>query len=139
MWRSFVALIAVTFTGCAQLPPTTEDIQAKTFSSVPGKAVIYIVRDALGPPLGETLSLNDRLQITTYAGTYYRWETEPGSHRIDGYASSVASITLNTEPGKIYFVKHMVTGTSWDGVMDTFLERLDDETGREFVRDARLL
>jgi len=139
MWRAFVVLVAVTFAGCAQIPPSPEDIRAKTFTSEPDKAVIYIVRGALGPPLGDTLSLNDKLQITTWTGTYYRWETEPGTHRIEGLASSGASITLKIEAGRIYFVEHVVTGTWWDGVLNTHLEQLDDETGRAFVRDARLL
>lgn len=139
MWRAFVALIAVTFAGCAQIPPSPEDIQAKTFTSVPDKAVIYIVRGAVGPPLGDTLSLNDNLQITTWAGTYYRWEVEPGVHHIEGFASSTASISMKTEAGKIYFVEHAVIGNWRDGVQNTYLQRLDDETGRAFVKDARLL
>lgn len=139
MWRAWIAVAALSFAGCAQIPPSPQDAEAKSFKSVPDKSVIYIVRGRVGPPLGDTLSLGDRLQITTWTGTYYRWETQPGVHHIQGYASSGADITLKTEPGKIYFVEHVVIGTWRDGVQYTSLEPLDDKAGRAFVRDAQLL
>lgn len=139
MWRVSIVVTVLAFAGCAQIPPSPQDIEAKSFKSIPDKSVIYIVRGALGPPLGDTLSLNDRLQITTWAGTYYRWEAEPGAHHIQGFASSGASIKLRTEPGKIYFLKHSVIGNLHDGVQNTYLEPLDEATGRAFVRDAQLL
>jgi len=139
MWQAFAAVFALLLAGCVQIPPSPQDIEAKTFKSVPGKSVIYIVRGALGPPLGDTLSLNDKLQITTWTGTYYRWEVEPGVHHIEGFAPSGASIIMKTEAGKIYFVEHTVIGNSRDDVQNTFLEQLDDETGRAFVKDAQLL
>lgn len=43
MWRALP--VAVLVAGCAQLPPSWQDVEAKRFESVPGKAVIYIVRD----------------------------------------------------------------------------------------------
>ncbi len=139
MWRVWVVVTMFAMAGCAQIPPSPQDVEAKRFNSLPDKSVIYVVRGRLGPPLGDTLSLDDRLQITTWAGTYYRWETEPGVQRIRGYASSNASITLKTERGKIYFVEHVVIGNSRDGVQNTFLQTLDEKTGRAFVRDAQLL
>jgi len=36
-------------------------------------------------------------------------------------------------------VEHTVIGNSRDDVQNTFLEQLDDETGRAFVKDAQLL
>lgn len=43
MWRALP--VAILIAGCAQLPPTPQDIQAKKFEGVPDKAVIYRVRD----------------------------------------------------------------------------------------------
>lgn len=139
MWRLWTVMTVFAFAGCAQIPPSPQDAEAKKFNSVPDKSVIYIVRGRVGPPLGETISLNDQLQITTWTGTYYRWETEPGAHHIQGFAPSGASIRLTTEPGKIYFVRHVVIGTWRDGVQNTFLEPMDEGTGRAFVKDAQLL
>ena len=42
MWRMLIP--ALLLGGCAQLPPTPEDIQAKRFEVPPDKSVIYVVR-----------------------------------------------------------------------------------------------
>lgn len=136
-WR-MLALTAL-LAGCVQLPPSAQDIQAKRFEPVPGKAVVYIVRDTMGVPLMDTLWLDDSQTITTYTGTYYRWEVAPGTHRIVGFGSSTSSLTLNAEAGKIYFVRHVVGGTLRSGVQYSALERLDEQAGRASVARATLL
>ena len=92
--------------GCAQLPPSPADIQAKKFETLPNRAVIYIAR---GDPDfsrdGATLLLDDTVTITTYPGTYYRWEVAPGAHRIEGFAADAGRMAINVEAGKIYFVQ----------------------------------
>ena len=139
MWRALIVAVAFVFAGCAQVPPSAEDSRAKSFDAVPGKSVIYIVRGSLGPSLSDTLYLNDSLQITTWTGTYYRWEAEPGEHRIAGFGPTNAMIAMRTEPGKVYFVLHRVVGTERDGVQNVGLQQLDDKTGRAMVQRARLL
>ena len=136
-WRT-LALTAL-LAGCVQLPPSAQDIQAKRFESVPGKAVVYIVRDNMGINLADTLWLGDTEMVTTYTGTYYRWEVTPGTRRISGFGASVASLTLNAEAGKIYFVRHIVSGTLRSGVQLSGLERLDEQAGRASVARATLL
>lgn len=94
---------------CAPLPPSPADIQAKKFEIPPGRGVVYIVRDEGGfNQDGATLSLDDAMTITTYPGTYYRWEVDPGRHRIAGYASDSGNISVNVEAGRIYFVQQWV-------------------------------
>lgn len=108
MWRTL--LLGIMVAGCVQLPPTPQDIQAKKFERVEDKAVIYLVRDY--PDFNEspaTVSLDGSSLVTTYPGTYYRWEVAPGTHRIAGYAADSGSITVQTQPGKIYFVQQRVT------------------------------
>ncbi len=109
MWRLlFVALLGLA--GCQQLPPSPADIQAKKFETVPNKSVIYLVREH--PDLSyepTSLTLDDALLITTHSGTYYRWEVDPGPHRIDGYTGDMGRISLNTEPGRLYFVRQSVS------------------------------
>ncbi|HKU70983.1 MAG TPA: DUF2846 domain-containing protein [Burkholderiales bacterium] len=137
MWKAL--FISVLLAGCAQLPPTPEDIQAKRFEPVPGKAVIYIVRDNVGAHLDHSVWLDDATMITTHTGTYYRWEVAPGTHRIRGGGEATSLLTLNAEAGKIYFVRHIVNGIEWNAAYNTGLQRLDDATGRARVGQATLL
>jgi hypothetical protein len=98
------------YAGCTPLPPSPAEIQAKKFEVLPDRAVIYIVRDY--PDFSEdgaTLLLDDTQSITTYPGTYYRWEVAPGSHRIAGYASDSGNISVNAEAGRIYFIQQWVS------------------------------
>ncbi len=132
-------LIALLLAGCAQLPPTPQDIQAKKFESVPDKAVIYIVRTSMDSRELGALLLDDYASLTTFRKTYYRWEAAPGKHRISGYGQQSAVITLEAEPGKIYFIEHTVLGTPRTGTTFTFLNRIDERKGRALVSDSELL
>lgn len=99
------AFIPILLAGFAQLPPSPQDIQAKKFEAVPDKAVIYLVRDY--PDFGDvaaTIWLGDKVKITTYPGTYYRWEVAPGTHRIAGQGVDIGTIAVKTERGRIYYV-----------------------------------
>jgi uncharacterized protein DUF2846 len=132
MWRALV--VTLLLAGCIEYPPIAEDIQAKRFEPVPDKAVIYIVRDHVGTDLDLTLRLGDSGMINTYTGRYYRWEVAPGTHHITGTMESTASITLNVEAGKIYFVRHGVVGSdASDGVQWSYLQRVDERVGRATV------
>jgi hypothetical protein len=91
---------------CTQLPPSRADLQAKQFEVLPDRAVIYILRDA--PDFsqdGASLLLDGTMTITTYPGTYYRWEVAPGTHRIAGFAADAGNATMNVEASRIYFVQ----------------------------------
>ncbi len=132
-------LLSLLLAGCAQLPPTPQDIQAKKFESVPDRAVIYLVR---GDPdfnrvpatvwLGET-----GMMITTYPGTYYRWEVGPGRHQIAGFAVDNGSITLQVEAGKIYFVQHSTR--PWISYAMSYFQVVPESQGRSLVMRGELL
>lgn len=129
---------ALLVAGCAQLPPTPEDIQAKKFETVPGKAVIYVVRNNpdLGPWQG-TLFVGDNATVTTYPGTYFRWEVPPGTHRITGMGYDTSQVDVQAEAGKIYFVQHSVTG--FRSPTSGFLSRLSEREGRAMVLRGELI
>jgi hypothetical protein len=108
MWR--VLWVALLLAGCAQLPPTPQDLQAKRFETLPDKGVIYVVRplpDFSNDPT--PVILGDHAQITTYPGTYYRWEVEPGVHRIEGFGGDNGRIAVRAEAGRLYFVEQRVS------------------------------
>lgn len=101
--------VALLLAACVQLPPTPQDLQAKKFEAVADKAVIYVVRDSPDHNSGAaTIRLGDDILITTYPGTYFRWEIPPGTHCITGYAADIGTITLRVEAGRIYFVKQQL-------------------------------
>lgn len=137
MWRIFFT--ALILAGCAQLPPTPQDIQAKRFEPAPGHAVIYIVRTPMDSREMGGLWLGERVQIATFGGTYYRWEVPPGTHRISTSTVGHASVTVNAAAGNIYFVEHTVRGTIRSGPQSAFLRRVDDQYGRAAVDRSQLL
>ncbi len=140
MWRATTMAIAmISMAGCVQLPPTTQDIQAKRFESVPGKAVIYIARPRVDAPNGGSIVIGNDGVITTYEGTYYRWEVPPGTQVIRGYGVFTASVTLQAEPGRIYFVQQTVNGNRRDGAQSMSLQQVSDVQGRRLVSDAQSL
>jgi hypothetical protein len=124
--------------GCVQLPPTPQDTQAKKFESVPGKAVIYIVRPVVDSNVQGPLSFPGGM-ISTHRGTYYRLEVTPGAQRIEGAGASTAAITVQAEAGKIYFVEHTVFGSLREGLLSMALRRIDEDRGRKMVSEATLL
>jgi hypothetical protein len=125
--------------GCAQLPPTPQDIQAKRFEPVPDKAVIYVVRQPMDSREPGGLLMDNGEQVTTLGGTYYRWEVTPGVHRILGLNPANVSLTLSTEPGRIYFLRHTVLGTLRSGPQLAALTPIDEALGRSLVLDSQLV
>jgi hypothetical protein len=131
-------LLLILLAGCAQLPPTPQDVQARKFETLPGKAVIYLVRDNPdhnGVPA--TLTLGDTDMVTTYPGTYYRWEVNPGRHQIAGYGADNGSITLQVDAGKIYFVQQRTT--PWMTYALSSFHPVAESQGRAVVMRSTLL
>jgi hypothetical protein len=129
--------LAALLAGCAQLPPTPQDVQAKKFEPVPDKAVIYLVRDY--PDFSDaaaTIYLGDAA-ITTYAGTYYRWEVAPGTQRISGFGGDMGAITLQVEAGRIYYVLQRVSAFFRMG--QSHYQLLGEPHGRAAVMRSVLL
>lgn len=137
MWRTMI--VATLLAGCAQLPPSPQDIEAKKFESIPGKAAIYVVRDPMSVGLGAPIWLGQGAQITLWQGNYLRWVVEPGSYTVAGIGASTASISIQAQAGKIYFVHFRVEGNIRIGVSNSALSMMDDQAGRALVRQAVLV
>jgi hypothetical protein len=135
-WR--ILLIALMLAGCTQLPPSPQEIQAKRFEpAAPDMSVIYIVRDYPDNDLAATIVLDGAASITTYPGTFYRWEVPPGRHRIAGMAADSAVITLQTEPGRIYFVQQSLNPFARTPMSHFY--RVDENRGRAVVMRGQLV
>lgn len=133
-----IALLVLTFAGCAQyqLPPPPEDAAAKRFEIVPGKSVIYLARHVMEPRYVATVVLDDHMIGSTYSGTYMRIELPAGTHILHGMAGDSGSITLKTEPGKLYFVEHRAYGYR-DFTHSSYLQ-VDPERGRSLVMGGKI-
>jgi len=138
MWRYLI--VAALLAGCSQLPPSPQDTEAKKFESIPGKAAIYVVRDPQSVGLGAQLWLDQGAQITMFPGNYHRWVVEPGPHTIAAIGVSPASITIQSQAGKVYFVHYRLEGaSSREGVVNSALKLMDDQAGRARVMQAVLV
>ena len=138
MWRGWVLAVFL-LAGCyAPLPLTPADIQAKRFETLPDKGVIYVVRplpDFSNDPT--PITLGDHAQITTYPGTYYRWEVEPGVHRIEGFGGDNGRIAVRAEAGRLYFVEQRVSALFRNP--QSFFTLIPEPHGRAAVSRAELV
>jgi len=124
---------------CAPLPPSPQDIQAKHFEPVPGKAVIYLVRDL--PDISReaaTVMLDENMMGTTYPGTYFRWVVEPGRHQIRGFAGDAGAMTLDVLPDRMYFVQQSYT-RGFTGFGQSFFRPVPEPYGRGAVLRGELV
>jgi hypothetical protein len=134
-----VMLLAFLLVACAPLPPTPADIEAKRFEPVPGKAVIYLVRDI--PDFTDepaTVMLDDHMMGTTYPGTYFRWVVEPGRRHIRGFAGDAGSIALDLAPDRMYFVQQRVS-RFFHGFAQSFFSVVPEPHGRAAVMRGSLI
>ena len=132
-------ILALAIAACAPLPPSPQDLEAKRFEAVSGKAVIYVVRHY--PDISRevaTLMLDDRMMGSTYPGTYFRWVVEPGRHVIRGYAADAGGITLDVQPGRIYFIAQSVS-EFFNGFAQSFFRVIPEPYGRAEVLRSQLV
>jgi hypothetical protein len=137
MFRVLALLLMLA--GCAPLPPSPQDIEAKRFEQVPGKAVIYLFRAE--PDFSReaaTVVLDDQPMGSTYPGTYFRWVVEPGRHQIRGYAGDNGSITLDVAPDRMYFVQQSV-GRMFSPFAQSWFRVIPEPHGRVGVLRGELL
>jgi hypothetical protein len=133
-----VLLLAFVMAACAPLPPSPQDLEAKRFEMVPGKAVIYLVRD--DPDVSRdpgTLMLDDMMMGSSYPGTYFRWVVDPGRHQIRGYAGDTGSITMDVSADRMYFVQHSYS-RGFFGFGQSFFRVVPESYGRGAVLRGEL-
>lgn len=136
------ALYAVTIVlaGCATSPIASDSLDqaAKTFSTRPGNANIYVYRnEVMGGAVGMDVYLDGQLMGKTGVQTFFLFEVSPGKHSLLSKAENESKLDVFVEPGKNYFV--------WQEVKMGFmyarnlLQTVDEATGRAGVAECKLL
>ena len=108
MWRGLLLILVLS--GCASLQTQFEDIQAKRLDPVPGKSVIYVIREIRDNTSHPTVVMLDgNSESLTYPGTFVRWEVAPGPHLVTGFGGDAGKLQLDAMPGKFYFIRQTVS------------------------------
>jgi len=132
--------IAICVSGCASVPMATPeaDAIAKQFVVDPAKANIYVYRsETMGaavkmPVLIDNVSVGD-----TAAKTYIYRQVTPGEHVITSKTENDATLSVNAEPGRNYFVWQEVKMGAF--AARSALHLVDESKGHEGVAECKLV
>ena len=138
MKRALLLALLLGLSACVQLPPSPADLQAKRFEPVADKAVIYVVRPPVDSDHPGVLTVDTGEHISTMSGTYNRIEVRPGTRIIEGMIPPTLRMTLNAQPGQIYFLRLDVRGTSRGGPTTASLQQISPDYGRSLIAQATL-
>jgi hypothetical protein len=125
--------------GCASVPMASlqQDTEAKAFTTVPGKANIYVYRnESFGSAVKMPLTLDGKIAGQSGPKTYFKWSVDPGQHEIASITENTSRLTLNTDAGKNYFVWQEVKMGMWTA--QSQLHEVTEEEGRKGVLECKL-
>jgi uncharacterized protein YceK len=134
------ALAAVVLaSGCAsvQMASEQQDSAAKSYAVKPGTANIYVYRnEQMGAAIKMPVALNGKLVGDTAAKTYLLLQVPPGSHTIVSKTENDATLAVNAQAGRNYFVWQEVKM----GMMTarSLLHLVDEPTGKAGVAECKL-
>lgn len=114
------------------------DAKAKSFSTKPGKAKVYVYRNqTLGENARMTVVLDGEPLGKTIAKTYVVAEVEPGKHTLESKAENDSKLEFDARGGKNYFIRQAVM----EGTLSakSRLQIVDDATGKAGVRECQLI
>lgn len=126
--------------GCASVPMASleKDAAAKTYAVSPNKANIYVYRNEnFGAAIKMPVAIDGRLVGDTAAKTYLKVEVAPGNHTVTSKTENDASMTLQTDAGKNYFVWQEVKMGMWSARSQ--LQQVDDATGKAAIDECKLV
>lgn len=133
-------VIACLVSGCASVNKAGRDAseQAKTFSPITDKAVVYIYRDEI---LGSAIKLHvsvDGIAVgDTGPKSFLQLALPPGPHTITSRGEKISSLSLDTQAGKTYYVWQEVKMGMWSA--NSMLHQVDTDKGQDGVRECALL
>lgn len=113
------------------------DREAKTFSTEAGKAHIYLYRhETYGAAIRMPVSLDGRIAGDTGPKTYFLWRVSPGKHEIASHTENTATLTIDAEAGRNYYVWQEVKMGMW--AARSQLHEVDAERGQKDVNQCKL-
>ena len=136
----YALALAVLASGCVSVPMASpeRDSAAKTFTVKPDKANIYVYRnETLGAAMKMPIVLNGKLVADTASMTYLLLEVPPGSHKLVSKTENDATLMLNADAGRNYFI--------WqEAKMGGFAPRsalhlVDESTGKAGIKECKLI
>src|SRR3974390_2679839 len=141
MARNALTLVclAALLAACATVPMGSpeDDIRAKSFFTRPDKASIYLYRpESLGFAAPITIAIDGRVTGKTLGQTYLLLEVDPGEHEIASLSEDMATLRLNAEPGKSYYVWQEVKVGLWK--VRSRLHEMSEAQGRSGVAECTI-
>lgn len=131
---------AIMLAGCASVPMASpdQDAKAKQFTASSDKANIYIYRnESMGSAIKMPLLLDGMSVGDTVAKSYILKEVSPGSHNIVSKTENDATLNIQTEAGKNYFVWQEVKMGAW--AAGSALHQVDTTKGQAAVKECKLV
>ena len=138
-----ISLALISMYGCAKVSkaPESSSEEAKLFNTPENKGVVYLYRTgrALGAALQYMVKINGIDAGGTGPGSFFRWELRPATYAISSSTNeSSATVQVNVEPGKLYFLKQTARlGLTQGGRIS--IEEVTEETGKKEVTGLKLL
>lgn len=133
-------LAAIVLTGCVSVPMATQeaDAAAKTFAAKADKANVYVYRnESFGGAIKMPVVIDGKIVGDTAAKTYMKLEVAPGPHTIISKSESDSELTVETAPGKNYFVWQEVKMGVW--AARSALHLVDTAVGTDGVNECKLI
>ena len=132
-----LALVLSTAACVPPLPTSPQEIAAKRFETVPGKAVVYVFRDLVNfGGVQAPIALDGNQIGTSYGGTFFHLVLEPGPHRLTGMFGDSGSMQFSVQAGQMYFIQQNVTLNF--GMVNSFFAAVDAAEGRSRVSQYQL-
>jgi hypothetical protein len=113
--------------------------EAKSFTADPGMSLIYLYRETPNSPtfrLG--IFLDGEIIGALDTKSFIVCRVTPGTHEIASREAEAAHLTLETEPGGLYFVEHSYPDMMVTGARTGFLV-VEPTQGKRVVRELGLM
>jgi hypothetical protein len=113
--------------------------EAKSFTAQPGMSLIYFFRPAsLSPTFRVGIFLDGAIIGALDTKSFVVCSVEPGTHEIASRETEAAHLTLEAEPGGMYFVEHSYPDMMATGARTGFL-LAEAAQAKRIIRDLQLM